>query len=136
MAVLYSDEMTSVKRPYRSPGREAQARRTQERIVDAARRLWVEHGFAATTMEAIAAEAKVAVQTVYGAFGSKGGILTALLGRLEAEAGGETLMRDLAAARTARQQLAQVAAFNRRLFEAGADIIAIALGSTAVDADV
>jgi hypothetical protein len=32
--------------------------------------------------------------------------------------------------------LALVAAYNRRLFEAGADIIAIALGSTAVDADV
>ena len=136
MAVLYSDQMTGVKRSYRSPRREAQARHTRERVVDAARRLWVERGFAATTIDAIASEAGVAIQTVYGAFGSKGGILTALLGRLEAEAGGETLMRDLAAARTARQQLAQVAAFNRRLFEAGADIIAIALGSTAVDADV
>jgi len=127
--------MTNVKRQYRSPRRDAQARRTRERIIDAARRLWVEHGFGTTTMEAIAAEAQVAVQTVYGAFGSKGAILTALLGRLEAEAGGETLMRELHAA-PPRRQLALVAAFNRRLFQGGADVIAIALGSTAVDADV
>jgi AcrR family transcriptional regulator len=127
--------MTSVKRSYRSPRREAQARRTRERIIDAARHLWVERGFGATTMEAVAAEAGVAVQTVYGAFGSKGAILTALLGRLESEAGGETLMRELRVA-TPRRQLALVAAFNRRLFQGGADIIAIALGSTAVDAEV
>jgi AcrR family transcriptional regulator len=136
LAVLYSGEMTSVKRSYRSPRREAQARRTRERIIDAARRLWVERGFGTTTMEAIAVEANVAVQTVYGAFGSKGAILTALLGRLEAGAGGETLAADLSAARSARAQLALVAAFNRRLFEGGADVIAIALGSTAVDGDV
>ena len=86
-------------------------------------------------MEAIAAEAQVAVQTVYGAFGSKGAILVSLLGRLEAKAGGETLMRELHAA-TPRQQLALVAAFNRRLFQGGADVIAIAIGSTAVDAEV
>ncbi|MGH2393196.1 MAG: TetR/AcrR family transcriptional regulator [Candidatus Limnocylindria bacterium] len=128
--------MTDVKRQYRSPRREAQARRTRERIIDAARRLWVERGFGTTTMEAISVEAKVAVQTVYGAFGSKGAILTALLGRLEAGAGGETLGRDLSAAGSAKGQLAVVAAFNRRLFEGGADVIAIALGSTAVDAEV
>lgn len=102
----------------------------------AARRLWVERGFATTTMEAIALEAGVAVQTVYGAFGSKGAILTALLGQLEAGAGGATLIRDLASAERARDQLAIIATFNRRLFEGGADIIAIALGSAAVDREV
>src|SRR5918999_6144152 len=128
--------MTGVKRSYRSPRREAQARRTRERIVDAARRLWVERGFADTTMEAIAAEANAAVQTVYGAFGSKGGILTALLGQLEVQAGGQTLMRQLQEAPAPRDQLRLVAAFNRCLLQAGADIIAIALGSTAVDSEV
>ena len=127
--------MSDVKRSYRSPRREAQARRTRERIVNAARRLWVTRGFAETTIEAIASEAKVAVQTVYGAFGSKAAILIALLGQLEENAGGETLMADLRAA-SVREQLAILAAFNRRLFEGGADIIAIAIGSVAVDPDV
>ena len=128
--------MSDVKRPYRSPRRQAQARRTRERIVDAARHLWVERGFGATTMETIAAEADVAVQTVYAAFGSKGGILTDLLGRLEAQAGGERLMDDLAAAPSPIAQVEVVAGFNRRLFEGGADILAIALGTTAVDPEV
>lgn len=128
--------MSDVKRSYRSPRREAQARRTRERIVHAARRLWVTRGFAATTIEAIASEAKVAVQTVYGAFGSKAAILIALLGQLEANAGGETLMTDLRNAASVREQLAILATFNRRLFEGGADIIAIAIGSVAVDPDV
>lgn len=128
--------MSDVKRPYRSPRREAQARRTRERVVDAARRLWVERGFAATTMDAIAAEAKVAVQTVYGAFGSKSSILIALLGQLEEKAGGETLIPRLMNARNAPEQIAIIAAFNRRLFEAGADVIAIAIGSVAADHEV
>jgi AcrR family transcriptional regulator len=128
--------MSDVKRPYRSPRREAQARQTRERIVDAARRLWVERGFAATTIEAIAAGANVAVQTVYGTFGSKSSILIALLGRLEETAGGETLMGDLGRARNAREQIAIIASFNRRLFEAGADVLAIALGTVATDPDV
>src|SRR5919106_1260148 len=128
--------MTDVKRSYRSPRRQAQAQRTRERIVDAARRLWVERGFASTTMEAIAAEAQVAVQTVYAACGSKGGILTGMLNQLETQAGGGTLMADLRSAPRPAAQLRLVAAFNRRLFEAGADIVAIALGSTAVDPEV
>lgn len=128
--------MANVKRSYRSPLRETQARRTRERIVAAARRLWVRRGFAGTTVDAIANEAEVAVQTVYASFGSKGGILTALLNELEATAGGRTLMEDLRAATTPREQLLVVAAFNRRLFHAAADVLEIALGSTAVDPDV
>lgn len=128
--------MSDVKRPYRSPRREAQARQTRKRIVDAARRLWVARGFAATTIEAIAAEAGVAVQTVYGTFGSKASILIALLGRLEETAGGDTLMPELRRAGDAREQIAIIALFNRRLFEAGADILAIALGTVATDPDV
>jgi AcrR family transcriptional regulator len=128
--------MSDVKRPYRSPRRKAQARHTRERIVEAARQLWVEHGFDGTTIDAIAADAGVASQTVYATFGSKGGILTALLGELEARAGGESLMADLAAAPTPLGQLAIVAAFNRRLFEGGADILAIAIGTVSMDPDV
>src|SRR5918995_2032218 len=107
--------MTDVKRSYRSARRQEQARRTRERIIDAARQLWTDRGFGSTTIEAIAADANVAVQTIYGAFGSKGGILTALLGRLEADAGGDTLMVELRTAATVREQLTIVARFNRRL---------------------
>jgi len=58
--------------------REEQATVTRTRILDAARSLFFRDGYAATTLKAIAAEAGVAVQTVYAVFGSKPNILTEL----------------------------------------------------------
>lgn len=60
-----------VSRQYTSPLREEQARQTQRRILDAALRLFLEQGYTATTMNAVAAAAGVSVQTVYKAFGTK-----------------------------------------------------------------
>ena len=60
-----------VSRSYRSPLRAEQARQTQRRILDAAYRLLLEQGYAATTMAAVAAAAGVSGQTVYNAFGTK-----------------------------------------------------------------
>lgn len=58
-------------RSYRSPLREEQARQTRRRILDAAAGLLLEHGYAATTMSAVATAAGVSAQTVYKVFGSK-----------------------------------------------------------------
>lgn len=55
--------------------REERAHQTRARIVDAALRLFLQRGYAATTVEAIAREAKVASATVYQAFGTKQAIL-------------------------------------------------------------
>ena len=59
------------RRPYNSTGRREQARRTRLAVIDGARRLFLERGFAATTMPAVAGEAAVSVQTVYKVFGTK-----------------------------------------------------------------
>ena len=62
----------SVKpRPYRSPAREEQARRTRQAILSAARELFGEQGYPATTIAQIAAAAGVAVDTVYASVGTK-----------------------------------------------------------------
>lgn len=53
-------------------------------MLDVARRLFAERGYAETTMDAIAEEAGVAVPTLYAAFGSKRGLLGGLLERLVA----------------------------------------------------
>ena len=58
-------------RPYSSPLRAEQARQTRRRILDAAAGLLLEHGYAATTMSAVATAAGVSAQTVYKVFGSK-----------------------------------------------------------------
>jgi AcrR family transcriptional regulator len=59
--------------------RRPRAQATRRRIRDAARRLFVERGYVATTIEAIAGEAGVAVPTVYLAFGTKRALLAELL---------------------------------------------------------
>jgi AcrR family transcriptional regulator len=53
--------------------------RTRRAILDAASRLFAERGYTATTMEAIAEAADVAVETVYVRFGSKRNLLAAYL---------------------------------------------------------
>jgi AcrR family transcriptional regulator len=52
---------------------------TQRVIVEAAARLFLEHGYHATSIGRIAAEAGVAVQTIYNAVGSKGDLLSRVL---------------------------------------------------------
>jgi TetR/AcrR family transcriptional regulator, regulator of autoinduction and epiphytic fitness len=64
---------TQVRRQRSS--RSDRARATRLRIVEAATRLFTTDGYTATTMEQVADEAGVAVQTVYYTFGTKGRLL-------------------------------------------------------------
>ena len=66
-------------RPYDSSNRARQARETRRRIVEAAARLFIRDGYAATTIAAVAREAGVAVPTVYATLRSKAGILRAVV---------------------------------------------------------
>ena len=59
------------RRPYDGSNRARQARETRRRIVEAAAELFVRDGYAATSIAAIAAEAGVAVPTVYATLRSK-----------------------------------------------------------------
>ncbi|MCP2323289.1 AcrR family transcriptional regulator [Hamadaea flava] len=68
--------------------RAAKAAATRERMLKAARKLFTEGGYTATTMQAIAAEAGVAVQTLYFTFDTKRAILKELL---DIEIAGDTL---------------------------------------------
>ncbi|HEX8976119.1 MAG TPA: helix-turn-helix domain-containing protein [Solirubrobacteraceae bacterium] len=71
-------EPVKAKRPYDSPRRREQAAATRLEILDAAQRLFERDGYPATTMAAIATEARVALKTVYVAFETKSGVLRAL----------------------------------------------------------
>lgn len=74
--------MSTVKGSGTRLGRAEQAARTRDRILDAAHELFVANGYEATTMQAIADQAGVAVQTVYFRFGTK----AALLAQVESRA--------------------------------------------------
>lgn len=69
----------AVKRSYASARRETQARETRQSILDAALSHFVAHGYAATSMQTIADQAGVAVQTVYAAFGNKRELMRQLI---------------------------------------------------------
>jgi AcrR family transcriptional regulator len=66
------------KRSYDSPRRREQAAATRLEILEAAQRLFERDGYPGTTMAAVAAEARVALKTVYVAFETKSGVLRAL----------------------------------------------------------
>jgi AcrR family transcriptional regulator len=68
-----------VKRPYGGARRQAATRATRREVVEAARRLFLDQGFPATTMAEIAEASRTPQATVYRLFGSKRGILKEVL---------------------------------------------------------
>lgn len=65
------------RRRYDAPRRREQAAQTRAKIIDAAQRVFLERGYAGATIPRIAAEADVAVETVYRSATGKAGLLAA-----------------------------------------------------------
>lgn len=86
-----------VKRPYRSPLREAQAEATRQRILDAGLALFAERGYPATSVSQIAQAAGVSTETIYASVGSKRGIIDALLEQVSLQRVGEQAAAEMAA---------------------------------------
>jgi len=111
------------RRPYNSPTREAQADATKRVILKAARSVFSESGYAAATIEAVALAARVSVPTIYAVFGSKPGLLSALV----ADAGSDSRIRRLAgramSEREPRRRLAAVAKVVRTIMQEEASLL-------------
>lgn len=69
----------SSKREYDVTGRQAKADETRRRILEAARKQFMERGYAGATAESIAAEAGVAAPTIYAIFKNKKKLLVSLM---------------------------------------------------------
>lgn len=67
------------KRKYHSNRRQEQARETKRRILQAALKLFTQHGYAGATIDAIAQEAGISPLTIFAAFGNKATLLTELV---------------------------------------------------------
>lgn len=73
-----SDPVKAQRRPYDSSRRQARAAETRSAVLAAARAAFLERGYAATTLPAVAASAGVSVETVYKAFANKAGLVKAV----------------------------------------------------------
>ena len=82
------------KRRYDARNRQHQARETRDRVLTVARRLFVEHGYAATSVARIAAEAGVSAPTVFAGFRSKVNLLKEAVDTAIAGDTADTPMRD------------------------------------------
>lgn len=130
-----------VKRSYSSVRRDAQARETRRLILDAAGELFVAGGYAATTIQAIAERAAVAVQTVYAVFGSKRELLRQLIERTIA---GDDLLpmeqrpeaQVVAAEPDARRRAELDAALSRSITERVGPIVRVAEEAAASDPEL
>lgn len=127
----------AVKREYDSSRRQRQAAQTRADILKAARRLFSDRGYPATTIDAIATEAEVSEATVYAGFGSKAGILSALQQLMQEEVDYDERVRELeAAAGNPPEQVAAAVRLSVSFPAQHADIIAALLSARGVDPDV
>ena len=111
-------------------------------MLDAAKRLFVSQGYGTTTLQAIAVEAGVAVQTVYAVFANKRSILEQLLdvaiaGDDEAVAVNQReWMKAVFEAPTAGERLQAYAAAVRLIHERAGDLFVVLEVAAAIDADL
>ena len=129
------------RRPYVSPRHAELRRQTRRAVIGAARRLFADRGYSATTIEALADEAGVAVQTVYAAFGNKRSVLWALLetavaGDDEQRTMLERVRVELTGVDDPAQRLDRVLRFGREVMERSADIHRIMAGAAAGDQEL
>ncbi|UWZ84166.1 TetR/AcrR family transcriptional regulator [Occallatibacter riparius] len=108
----------SARRAYKSLTRQRQAHETRSRIVEATRHLLEAEGYAGTTVDAIARQAEVSVQTVYAVFGSKTGILAELLNQSTFGADYEDTVRQTLEEKDPEMRLRGAARIARQIHDA------------------
>ena len=129
-------------RAYRSERRDSQARETRRAVVAAARGLFIEAGYGATTMQEIADRAGVSVQTVYAVFRNKRAVLdsaldTSIAGDDEPVAiNDRDWMHAVFTHPDPAVRLASYAAAVCRIHDAAADMFAVVRAAAACDPDL
>jgi AcrR family transcriptional regulator len=120
---------------------QARTRLARAAVVDAARKLFVERGYGATTIEAISALADVPVATVYRLFSSKHGILKALLDQSivgddeDVPMAERAPVRNLLAERDPRKQLEGFVALTARINVTVSPVYGVLVSAAGSDAD-
>jgi AcrR family transcriptional regulator len=105
--------------------RQEQAEATRVRIAEAARRLFADTGYGATSIDAIAKEAGVATRTVYSAFGTKREILSLICDLWLQRAGAQELAGEVLQETDGATKLGKAAHWLTNLYSAGFDVVLI-----------
>ena len=112
--------------------RERRARLTRDEILQAARRLFAERGYARTSVRDIARAAGVSAQTVYDSVGSKQALVARLNDLIDSEAGIAAIARAAAESADPREVAATQARVARSILEHSGDIVhALVTGAAA-----
>lgn len=127
--------MTAESRPYVQRRRAADAAETRARIIAAARELIPEAG-SSLGVDDIARQAGVAVQTIYDQFGSKGGLLVAVVQDVQRSAGLAEAIGAVFRSRDGETALRRMIAATWRLWHRGWPYIEFVLRARRVDAVV
>jgi AcrR family transcriptional regulator len=121
------------KRPNR---REVAAAETRREILRVARQLFADQGYANTSVQQIAEESGVAVQTIYSSVGSKAALLLALNDLIDEEAGIGPLAAELGAEKDPAHLIAKAVRITRQLNERCGDLIRVLLSAEPAEPDV
>jgi AcrR family transcriptional regulator len=115
--------------PRRPNRREVAAAETRREILRTARRLFAERGFANASVQQIAEESGVAVQTIYSSVGSKTALLLALNDLIDEEADVAGLAAELMSETSPPQLIAKAVHLTRQLNERCGDLIRVLLSA-------
>lgn len=128
--------MSIEPRSYHSPIRLERAAATHARIVDSARRLFVNQGYTATTIAQIARDAGVSPQTIYNSIGGKGALLLKLIELVDEVAQVLAIQQRIAASEDPYEILRLAAELRARMMEGADDIVAALVGAAYVEPEV
>ncbi len=119
--------------------RQAQVAHTEQRILAAATELFLEGGYLATTLEAVARRAQLATRTVYLRFGTKAALFkrvvdVAIVGDTEpVDVLGRDWMQAALTAPTAAERIAASAAASRQIMQRTGPLFAVAQQAASVE---
>jgi AcrR family transcriptional regulator len=112
------------------------AQATRKEILATARRLFSDHGYASTSVQQIASESGVAIQTIYSSIGSKGSLILALNDLIDEESGVASLAIDALSESNPAKLLAKGVHITRQINERCGDLIRVLLSAEPSEPDV
>jgi AcrR family transcriptional regulator len=111
------------------------AAETRREILRAARRLFAERGYASTSLQQIAEESGVAVQTIYSSVGSKAALVLALNDLIDEEADVAQLTAGLSGETDPSRLIAKAVHLTRQVNERCGDLIQVLLSAEPAEPD-